>query len=256
MLVFYFAILPAFNFLFLSTKEASELKKALIRPDFIPEGTSIQNVVSDDMLITAWDLNNRSPRFFTKKNNLKYKEPNFDHSLSLSDMTWASANTPYYFKPAVIGGNVYISGDNMAISPALFSYYYANEQKGVAQKDIRIISVGSTNELAEKIETKASLLDWAVRLTSLNGPVKKHTMDYMLQHLLGQNGEELHKFEVDKTRDWEEDFYNTDVRLPILKDLSQQLIFQDREEIENLITTIVHERFAGKGTTPCVSQIK
>jgi hypothetical protein len=47
-------------------------------------------------------------------------------------MTWASANTPYYFKPAVINDNVYISGDNMAISPALFSYYYANEKKGIA----------------------------------------------------------------------------------------------------------------------------
>ena len=173
------------------------------------------------MLITAWDLNNRSPRFFTKDNYDLYKEANFNHHLSLAEMTYASANTPYYFQPAVIKDEVYISGDNMAISPALFSYYYANERKKIPQKDIRIVSVGSTNELAEKIDTKASLLDWAVRLTSLNAPVKKHTMDYMVQHLLNKNGAELHKFEVDKTRDWEEEFYNTDVRLPILKDLSQ-----------------------------------
>jgi hypothetical protein len=163
------------------------------------------------MLITAWDLNNRSPRFFTKLNAKKYTAANtdkkFTHDLKLSEMTWASANTPYYFKPAVIDGNVYISGDNMAISPALFSYYYANERKGIEQKDIRIVSVGSTNELAEKIDTKASLLDWAVRLTSLNAPVKKHTMDYMVQQLLSMNGAELHKFEVDKTRAWEELFY-------------------------------------------------
>jgi hypothetical protein len=35
---------------------------------WIPEASSIQDVVTDELLITAWDLNNRSPRFFTKKN--------------------------------------------------------------------------------------------------------------------------------------------------------------------------------------------
>jgi len=99
-------------------------------------------------------------------------------------MTWLSANTPYYFKPALIDGNVYISGDNVAISPAMFAFYYANETKGIAAERIRIISVGATNELADKIDKKASLLEWALRLTSLNGPVKKHTQDYMTEFLL------------------------------------------------------------------------
>jgi len=233
MILFYFAIIPSLNFLFLSTKEAKDLKDALIKDDFIPEDSDIQKIVSHDMLITAWDLNNRSPRFFTKKNAEKYKDdPKFKHDLKLSQMTWASANTPYYFKPAVIENSTYISGDNMAISPALFSYYYANEQLEKKQEDIRIVSIGATNELSEKIETKASLLDWAVRLTSLNAPVKKHTMDYMVQHLLAMNGHELHKFEIDKTRTWETDFYNTATRLPTLKDLASQFIFNDRDEIE------------------------
>jgi hypothetical protein len=39
------------------------------------------------------------------------------------------------------------------------------------------------------------------------------------------NGAELHKFEMDKTRKWEENFYNTDVRLPELKNLASQFIF-------------------------------
>lgn len=161
------------------------------------------------MLITAWDLNNRSPRFFTKKNFNDYKDKKFQHDLGLFEMTWASANTPYYFKPAVIKENTYISGDNMAISPALFSYYYATEKLGKADNDVRIVSVGSTNELAEKIDTKASLLDWALRLTTLSAPVKKHTMDYMVQHLLNMGGEQLHKYELDQTKEWESDFYYT-----------------------------------------------
>lgn len=243
MLLVYFAILPGINFLFLSTKNASELRAALnMNNDFIPENADIKKAISDEILITAWDLNNRSPRFFTKKNFDTYKEKNFQHNLRLFDMTWASANTPYYFKPAVIEDNTYISGDNMAISPALFSYYYATEKVGKADNDIRIVSVGSTNELAEKIDTKASLLDWAVRLTTLSAPVKKHTMDYMVQHLLNMGGEQLHKYELDMTKDWESEFYYTSKRLPTLKDIAQQLIFSKRDDVEEVLEMIVKEK--------------
>jgi len=152
--------------------------------------------------------------------------------MSLSDMTWASANTPYYFKPAVINGNVYISGDNLAMSPAMFAYHYADEKKSIPNKDIRIVSIGATNELAERINNKASLHDWASRLTTLSAPVKKHTMDYMLEHLLRKDGHELHKYEVDTTREWESEFYNSNLRLPTLVEMSQQMIFSNRLDIE------------------------
>ena len=121
--VFHFAILPVLNFLFNSTKDASVLRTALIKPDFIPDNTSIQNVITDDLFVTAWDLNNRSPRFFNKYSQTAYTEKKFDHTMSLSDMTWASAATPYYFQPAVIDGNAYVSGDHLALSPATFAYY-------------------------------------------------------------------------------------------------------------------------------------
>ena len=246
-------ILPILNFLFNSTKEASDLKAALIKPSFIPDTSSIQNIVFGDLFLTAWDLNNRSPRFYNKFSHTAWNETKFDHTLSLSDMTWASANTPYYFKPAVIGGNAYVSGDNLALSPAMFAYYYANEQNNIAMGDIRIVSVGATNELAEKIDTQASLLDWAVRLTSLTTQVKKHTMDYMTEHLLRKNGHELHKFEVPKDRQWEEDFYYSDVRLDKLKDEAQSMIFSERNQIEQVLTTIVGEKFAASKPATCVS---
>ena len=159
-------------------------------------------------------------------------------------MTWLSANTPYYFKPAVVNGNVYISGDNIAISPALFAYYYATQEMG--ETDVRVISIGSTNELADKINTKASMLDWAERITTLSAPVKKHTMDYMVHQLLSLTGEQLNKFEIDKTRDWENEFYTTTGRLAMLKDLSNELIFAKRDQIEAQIDMLVAEKF----TTP------
>ena len=44
-------------------------------------------------------------------------------------MTWMSANTPYYFQPAVVDNEVFISGDNIAKSPSLFAYMYATQRK-------------------------------------------------------------------------------------------------------------------------------
>ena len=160
-------------------------------------------------------------------------------------MVWASANTPYYFKPAVIKGNVYISGDSIAISPAMYAYFHANERLGVKQEDIRVVSIGAINEEADQIDPKASLLTWAARLTSLNGPVKMHTMDYMTDYLLRRSGNELYKFEIHEDREWEVDFYNTGTRLPTLKSKSQEMIFRNRAEIDHLIGQLVQERFGG-----------
>lgn len=102
-------------------------------------------------------------------------------------MVWASATTPYYFRPATIKGedandktNLYLSGDNIALSPALYAYLHANEKLGKDLKHLRVVSVGAINEEADKIDTKTSLIEWVGRLTSLMNPVKKHTMDYLV----------------------------------------------------------------------------
>lgn len=115
-------------------------------------------------------------------------------------MVLASAATPLYFTPAEIDDDFYISGENVALSPAMFAYYYAVEKKGIAQNDIKVVSIGAVNELAEKLDINASLLEWAYRLSTLNAPVKKHTQDYMLEHLLLKYGERLRKFELDRTK--------------------------------------------------------
>lgn len=108
--------------------------------------------------------------------------------MTLLEMTLASAATPDYFRPAIINDDVYISGDNVALSPAMFAYFYAIERKAQDPADIKVISVGATNELPEKIDEKSSLADWLVRLETLNAPVKKHTQDYMVEYLLNRDG--------------------------------------------------------------------
>jgi hypothetical protein len=106
-------------------------------------------------------------------------------------MIQASGSTPYYFMPATLKSDsansdphLYISGDNIALSPAFYAFLHANEKLGKKAEEIRVVSVGNINELADKIGTQTSLLDWVARLPTLNAPVKKHTMDYMLEDIL------------------------------------------------------------------------
>lgn len=120
-------------------------------------------------------------------------------------MTWVAATTPYYFKPAdtIIDNQPYLlmSGEFMAVSPALFAYYHVTDNKLAPEgTQIRVVSIGSTDEMSERISQNTGLIDWATRLTSLTAISKKHTMDYFLQAILRKLGHELHTFEIPTTK--------------------------------------------------------
>lgn len=129
------AIFPLINYLVYSQKPSSALSDVIVNDSFIPLDSDIQDTVGDDLFLLAWDASNRTPRFFNKKTALKYKKENegvgaeFDHDLKLSEMTMASAATPYYFNPFKLTKDgedtFFLSGDNIAMSPALFAYLHA-----------------------------------------------------------------------------------------------------------------------------------
>ena len=73
---------------------------------------TLNSIPTKDIMITAWNLTSREPVFLTKESN---------HNISLLDSAWLSANIPQYFKPAELNNNNYISGDSVAVSPALFA---------------------------------------------------------------------------------------------------------------------------------------
>jgi len=190
-------LVPAIIFYMFSLKEAVELGKTIVNEDFIRSGINIKDIVSDDLFLTAWDLNDRNPRFFNQWSAINEGQEGFNQNLTVGEMTWASANTPKYFKPVSIKGDDYISGDNIASNPALFAYMYANERKG--ETDIRVVSIGSINTEADIIKSNAGLLTWATRMASLNQPAKKHTQDYMLEAILRKNGGSSHVIQLQKS---------------------------------------------------------
>lgn len=69
MYLFYSAVengITGISFLFMSTKTIDNLKKEIINEKFIPEKYSVNDVVFDEILLTSWDINGRTPRFFSK----------------------------------------------------------------------------------------------------------------------------------------------------------------------------------------------
>lgn len=131
------------------------------------------------------------------------------YDMSFKKMILASGASHYYFHPAEIKcerdtafckePHYYISGDNIALSPAMYAYLHANEVLDPPKKlnEIRVVSIGNYNQLPEKIDTKTSIMEWVARLTTLNAPVKKHTMDYMVADFLAENGMDFFKFDMD-----------------------------------------------------------
>jgi hypothetical protein len=117
-------------------------------------------------LFTAWDVNERSPRLFTKwafenneKINVDDKQP---HNLKFKEMILASGATPYYFSPAGISSantlgkaveHYYLSGDNIALSPAMYAYLHAHDVNKIDVTKIRMVSIGAINETPDKIGT-------------------------------------------------------------------------------------------------------
>ena len=128
-------------------------------------------------------------------------------------MVIASASSPAFFEPAVIGtdainpsDDVYISGDNVAKSPALFAYLQAKSTKfwdGTTYDRIRVVSIGSVkDEPEDSFLTDYSLLKWTRELLKMNHQIVQNTMDYMLEAIMRKNGHPYHKFELNRDRKW------------------------------------------------------
>lgn len=51
----------------------------IIRDDLIPAKTDVKDIVFDEILLTSWDINNRTPRFFSKwaMDNIKPKNDSY-----------------------------------------------------------------------------------------------------------------------------------------------------------------------------------
>lgn len=67
-------------------------KTILEKLDWIPDDLTIDQIVTEDTFITAWDINNRSPRFFNKWSAKNQREPKNNHNMKFKQMIFASSS--------------------------------------------------------------------------------------------------------------------------------------------------------------------
>jgi hypothetical protein len=250
----YFGVrLYAFNN---SNKPSSELYKAIITSGLIPKDMTINEINAKDLLLVSWDVNERTPRLFSKWSYANLKKPRIDHQFTLGQMTMASATTPDFFYPFTKESSdgkkhFYVSGDYIAQSPAMFAYMNTAEKAGVEPCQLRIVSVGSTVTLPEPFHKSVGILEWASRISSLSSPVKKSTMDYMTNYLLKEESHSFHKYQVETSANWEDYFYfYSGNRAVVLQQKYQEMVNAHQWDINKVLGEMVSEKFKGKCTKP------
>ena len=215
--LFFLVLFPLFYDAAAHTPAVDVLRAAVIGPAMIPAGLAPSGTLAGkDYFLTAWDLDNRTPRFFTKASARDWTNQTFSNDLDVGEMVLASMSAIEYFEPASIksisGGknNTYISGDNVAKSPALFSYLDHKRQLDtlggygdIANKTYTVVSIGSVRNAPRfGLLSQYSVSDWFHSLLKHNHDHVENTMDYMLRTLLDHNDNSYYKFEARMSEEW------------------------------------------------------
>ena len=236
----YFWFIPFVDFLTLTSAPNSDLSAEIDK--FIPEITA-DKAITDDFLLTSWEMNNREPYIFSK-NSITNDPTKYDEFNKLNLMTFLSAVNPLYFLPYKSGDDkVFISGNAAAESPAMFAFLYATEY-GQAPEDIEVVSIGSLEERPNKIPSDIGVLEWTARISSLQGPVKAYAQDYILEAILLNYDTSLYKFTYPVPLEQEQELASKKERISDIIDLKSDFINEQRFMIEVLLKEIVSDKIA------------
>jgi len=141
--------------------------------DFISDTVPLENVISEDFMTLSWNLNERDPYIFTKKTiGTDIEDQDFKTYNNLRRAAFLSAVNPEYFLPYQDLNDdknkdkVFISGNAIAESPAMWAYLYATEE-GQAPDKVRVVSIGALSERPQKISENIGIIEWVARIFSL-----------------------------------------------------------------------------------------
>jgi len=104
---------------------------------------NIENVITDEILITSYEYNFEQPRFYSKY--FSEQDPGV-YNITVGDATGASSSAPTYFDPKILeipfGHNeTLIDGGLICNNPSLYAFIIAKRLRG--HKNIRILSLGT-----------------------------------------------------------------------------------------------------------------
>tara|TARA_B110000305_G_C19396364_1_gene617649 strand:- start:80 stop:409 length:330 start_codon:yes stop_codon:yes gene_type:complete len=108
------------------------------------------------------------------------------------------------------------------------------------------VSIGAISERPDKISKDIGILDWVSRIFSLQGEVKQHAQDYLLNSILVQYGSQLDKFEYKISLGELDELSEKYKRLETVKGKGNDMINENVRLIEKVLYQLIHERYKCK----------
>jgi uncharacterized protein len=161
-------------------------------------GTARLSDATTRVLATAYDLEGREPYFF--------KSWRADRDAPMVEVARATAAAPTYFEPIGVDGLALVDGGVFATNPAMCAYAEAARlaQEAGARIDVRLLSLG-TGRLTRPIHLADArgwgLLEWVRPLIDVVFDGVADTVDYQLQHILGEGAYTRLQTDLDQASD-------------------------------------------------------
>lgn len=139
------------------------------------------------VIVPAVNLNSGKPQLFKTPHHIDF---HLDQSLSVVDVAMATSAAPTYFPAAKVGEGLFADGGLFANTPDLLALHEANYFLEVANKDIEMISVGTTSHvvgLSGAHTGNFGVVDWLTdeRLISALMSSQERSAEFIAQHRLG-----------------------------------------------------------------------
>lgn len=204
----------------------------------------IDEVLSDEVLVVAYDYNSQEPRFFSK--HFSHADSGI-YDVTVGNATAASSAAPTFFDPKVQMNRynlteMQIDGGIICNNPAFYAYQIARVFD--ERKNIRVLSIGTGEKPFATINAKTvSFLDFMTKTDEFMMNMDTYTADHWLNdymepenyiRLQTSSGVGMDKID--------------DESINQLKLDGQKMYDESQEKLETFIKTIMDERF-GSGAS-------
>jgi uncharacterized protein len=139
------------------------------------------------VVIPVVNLTKGKPQIIKTDHHPDFK---LDHKLRLLDVALATSAAPIYFPVASIGNELFADGGLFANSPDLIALHEARHFFGIAQEDVRMLSIGTTTSrfsFSHVGKRNIGIYQWRKRLAYTILSSQQMDVEFMMKHLLGDN---------------------------------------------------------------------
>ena len=196
-------------------------------------GTTRMSEATTRLLVPAYDLEAREPRFF--------KSWRADLDAPMAAVARATSAAPTYFEPAHLDGRWLIDGGLVANSPAMCAYAEAARLALDAELGpVRVVSLGTgrqTRAIPGPRATGWGLIGWARPVIDVVFDGVTDAVDYQLRELLGPDAYDRFEVDLDRASDALDDAGERN--LALLAEQAAGLIATRSEDLDRVVAGLL-----------------